>query len=325
MVGTMTPLHHRSARRLRRNARIRRPPRRSTRLVCAYFAALKSWYTAGADEMRRFVGPGPLLTDDRPLLEYHRSLPHSDDRPLDLRPRQRRRSYQTVTAAARYQDAVPRCRRRALPSRVGTRERGAGNRRRRRVRRGTRPREPLAKHDIDKAQVVGADHRRRAWLAVFQQGARARRACRSRRPRTPRSPCCATYHRIRESLGGRSERRESGAGAIASARVQIGRGVECQWPAAASVRSVELTSYFDVVLDSHEWAWRSRIRVCFEIALGQSRKSVAVALLMSVISFTSMSSGRATRGYARACCSTRRTCIPYADCRRLSTLDELVD
>jgi len=35
---------------------------------------LQSWYTGGADEMRAFVGSGPLLTDDRPLLEYHRSL-----------------------------------------------------------------------------------------------------------------------------------------------------------------------------------------------------------------------------------------------------------
>jgi hypothetical protein len=33
--------------------------------------------------MRRFVGPGPLLTDDRPLLEFHRSLP-GRDRPVDV-------------------------------------------------------------------------------------------------------------------------------------------------------------------------------------------------------------------------------------------------
>ena len=33
-----------------------------------------SRYTAGPEEMRAFVGPGPLLTDDRPLLEFHRSL-----------------------------------------------------------------------------------------------------------------------------------------------------------------------------------------------------------------------------------------------------------
>jgi hypothetical protein len=47
------------------------------------FDVLKSWYMAGPDELRRFVGEGPILTDDRPLLEYHRSLP-SDNRPLDL-------------------------------------------------------------------------------------------------------------------------------------------------------------------------------------------------------------------------------------------------
>ncbi len=45
--------------------------------------ALLRRYTAGPDEMRRFVGEGPILTDDRPLLEYHRSLPDSG-RPLDL-------------------------------------------------------------------------------------------------------------------------------------------------------------------------------------------------------------------------------------------------
>jgi spermidine synthase len=39
------------------------------------FDVLASWYTAGPDDMRRFVGPGPVLTDDRPLVEYHRSLP----------------------------------------------------------------------------------------------------------------------------------------------------------------------------------------------------------------------------------------------------------
>ena len=47
------------------------------------FDDLRSWYTAGPDDMRRFVGPGPVLTDDRPLLEYHRSLPRGPDT-LDL-------------------------------------------------------------------------------------------------------------------------------------------------------------------------------------------------------------------------------------------------
>jgi hypothetical protein len=40
-------------------------------------------YTAGPVEMRTFVGDGLVLTDDRPLMEYHRSLP-SGNRPLDL-------------------------------------------------------------------------------------------------------------------------------------------------------------------------------------------------------------------------------------------------
>jgi spermidine synthase len=32
-------------------------------------------YTAGPRELRPFIGDGPELTDDQPLLEYHRSLP----------------------------------------------------------------------------------------------------------------------------------------------------------------------------------------------------------------------------------------------------------
>jgi spermidine synthase len=36
--------------------------------------ALRGWYTAGPGELREFVGEGDLLTDDRPLLEYHRSF-----------------------------------------------------------------------------------------------------------------------------------------------------------------------------------------------------------------------------------------------------------
>jgi hypothetical protein len=38
------------------------------------FKHLLARYTAGPDEMRLFVGEGPVLTDDRPLLEYHRSI-----------------------------------------------------------------------------------------------------------------------------------------------------------------------------------------------------------------------------------------------------------
>jgi hypothetical protein len=40
-------------------------------------------YTAGPEALRRFLGQGPVLTDDRPRLEYYLSL-SSDDRPVDL-------------------------------------------------------------------------------------------------------------------------------------------------------------------------------------------------------------------------------------------------
>jgi spermidine synthase len=42
------------------------------------FETLAGWYTAGPDEMRRFVGDGPLLTDNQPLVEYNRALPAND-------------------------------------------------------------------------------------------------------------------------------------------------------------------------------------------------------------------------------------------------------
>jgi spermidine synthase len=40
-------------------------------------------YTAGPDELRAFLGDGPVLTDDRPMLEYYLSLPRGDG-PIDL-------------------------------------------------------------------------------------------------------------------------------------------------------------------------------------------------------------------------------------------------
>jgi spermidine synthase len=45
------------------------------------FDVLRSWYTAGPDEMRAFVGDGPILTDDRPMVEYHHWLPPPDAQP----------------------------------------------------------------------------------------------------------------------------------------------------------------------------------------------------------------------------------------------------
>ena len=43
--------------------------------------SVRRLYTAGPDALRRFVGPGEILTDDRPLLEYHRSFRGGADTP----------------------------------------------------------------------------------------------------------------------------------------------------------------------------------------------------------------------------------------------------
>jgi spermidine synthase len=48
------------------------------------FDQLLTLFRAGPDQLRAFVGPGPLLTDDRPLAEYFLSLPR--DRDADLSP-----------------------------------------------------------------------------------------------------------------------------------------------------------------------------------------------------------------------------------------------
>jgi len=48
------------------------------------FEELLAMYKAGPEELRAFVGPGPILTDDQPLVEYFLSLPR--DRDADLGP-----------------------------------------------------------------------------------------------------------------------------------------------------------------------------------------------------------------------------------------------
>ncbi|MBL8136030.1 MAG: fused MFS/spermidine synthase [Acidobacteria bacterium] len=82
MVGSMTPLTITPA---LVDAKRARP---ETRLALDEvgldsFATLASWYVAGPDELRAFVGDGPVLTDDRPIVEYYRSLP-AHDPPVNL-------------------------------------------------------------------------------------------------------------------------------------------------------------------------------------------------------------------------------------------------
>lgn len=49
------------------------------------FDELIKEFKAGPDELRAFVGDGPILTDDKPLVEYFLSLPR-DKGDINLEP-----------------------------------------------------------------------------------------------------------------------------------------------------------------------------------------------------------------------------------------------
>jgi spermidine synthase len=81
LVGSVEPL------KLRRRDfewKLQMPGRRQGALDFGVrsFDELIARYRAGPSELRRFVGDGPILTDDRPLVEYFLSLPR--DRDMDL-------------------------------------------------------------------------------------------------------------------------------------------------------------------------------------------------------------------------------------------------
>jgi spermidine synthase len=80
MVGTKRPLRvdPGALDRLRQNAMTREA---LDAVGLTGFDVLRSWYTGSAEEMRAFVGDGPILTDDRPLVEYHHWLPRPEEQP----------------------------------------------------------------------------------------------------------------------------------------------------------------------------------------------------------------------------------------------------
>jgi spermidine synthase len=83
LVGSLEPLQ---IRRVDFERKLQTPGRAqgAQDLGAASFDRLLAMYRAGPDELRAFVGPGPILTDDRPLVEYFLSLPR--DREIDLSP-----------------------------------------------------------------------------------------------------------------------------------------------------------------------------------------------------------------------------------------------
>jgi spermidine synthase len=81
LVGSVEPL---TLRRRDFEWKLQMPGRRQGAhdLGVETFDDLLSNYRAGPNELRAFVGDGPILTDDRPLVEYFLSLPR--DRDIDL-------------------------------------------------------------------------------------------------------------------------------------------------------------------------------------------------------------------------------------------------
>ena len=82
LIGSMQPL------RLRRGDfdwKRQLPGRRQALddLGAGTWEKLLALYVAGPEELSRYVGDGPILTDDRPLVEYFLSLPR--DKTMDLR------------------------------------------------------------------------------------------------------------------------------------------------------------------------------------------------------------------------------------------------
>jgi spermidine synthase len=82
LVGSLVPLEIRPE-VIERKLAVPRVQDAVSSVGVADVESLLRLYTAGPDEIRRFVGEGLVLADDRPLVEYHRSLPAADQ-PLDL-------------------------------------------------------------------------------------------------------------------------------------------------------------------------------------------------------------------------------------------------
>lgn len=74
LVGTLEPL---TVSRAAVERQLARPETREalTPLGLVDYETVMARYSAGPEELRAFVGAGPLLTDDRPLVEFYRALP----------------------------------------------------------------------------------------------------------------------------------------------------------------------------------------------------------------------------------------------------------
>jgi spermidine synthase len=78
LVGTLEPLKLRRS-DFERKLRTTGATQGFHDLNVESFDSLRAAFTAGPNELRRFVGEGPLLTDDKPVVEYFLSLPRDRD------------------------------------------------------------------------------------------------------------------------------------------------------------------------------------------------------------------------------------------------------
>jgi spermidine synthase len=85
LVGALGPL---SIQRDAFERQLEHPPARQAleEIGLGSFEQLLNLYVTGPRELRAFAGPGPILTDDRPLVEYFKSLPRTGAPDIDLAP-----------------------------------------------------------------------------------------------------------------------------------------------------------------------------------------------------------------------------------------------
>jgi len=85
LVGALGPL---SIQRDAFERQLEHPPARQAleEIDLGSFEQLLNLYVTGPRELRTFAGPGPVLTDDRPLVEYFKSLPRTGAPDVDLAP-----------------------------------------------------------------------------------------------------------------------------------------------------------------------------------------------------------------------------------------------
>jgi FMN phosphatase YigB (HAD superfamily) len=183
--------------------------------------------------------------------------------------------------------------------------------------------EPLAKLDIDRAQVVGrTDDKTRGWLyfdkVLAHAGVPPSRATDAARA------VVAEYHRTNNLW-------EDVPGDVPPALERfrsIGLTLVVVSNANGRLRHLfdrlALTRHFDVVLDSHEWQVEKPDRRLFEIALEQSGADPRYTAHVGDLFHVDVVGAR-NAGLREGVLLDSAGLYPGADCRRIRRLDELAD